>query len=243
MIDFSKASANEDKKPVGVTAEIKSSEIQPADPFDLVSAKAKFLEFQKGIDALEDEVKKFEIKKDDDAQQLTAVLGNANKLIKDLDTLQKHITDPHYRFYKSVLNFKNSFTDRIKSIVRIGKKTLSDYSYKKELERREAQRKAEEEMRKKQAELDRLAEEKGVEKVQLDEPIIEDKKTPIRSETATASSQIKWDFEVLDLEKVPRRYLRCQINKMAVNEAIGAGIREIEGLRIFETSKISIRSN
>jgi len=180
---------------------------------------------------------------DSEAQKMTAILTGASGLIKDLDRIQKKITDPHYKFYKSILNFKNSFTDKIDFIIRSGKKKLSEYSYQKELERREAEKKAREELERKQAEMDKFADNAGIDRIELTGVIVETSSGPIRSESGSASTQIKWDFEVVDLEAVPRQYLRYEVNKMAINEAIRAGIREIQGLRIFETSRISIRSN
>lgn len=78
---------------------------------------------------------------------------------------------------------------------------------------------------------------------------IEDKQNKIIDDTAktetinqsTANSTVRkvWAFKVTDLSKVPTEYLL--INSVAVNKAIKAGVRNIEGLEIYQTSQVAIR--
>jgi hypothetical protein len=48
-----------------------------------------------------------------------------------------------------------------------------------------------------------------------------------------------WDWELLDAAPVPREYLSVDPTKL--NAAVKAGVREIPGVRIFETSKVVVR--
>ena len=58
--------------------------------------------------------------------------------------------------------------------------------------------------------------------------------TAIRTESGTLFPREDWGFEVVKLEDVPRDYL--EVSKVAVNNAIAAGVREIPGLRISATT-------
>jgi hypothetical protein len=57
---------------------------------------------------------------------------------------------------------------------------------------------------------------------------------------ATAYVRRNWTFEVVDLDRVPREYL--SLDTEVVREAINRDkVREIPGLRIFETEALRIR--
>ncbi|MGN6435982.1 MAG: hypothetical protein ACTHMM_05585 [Agriterribacter sp.] len=49
----------------------------------------------------------------------------------------------------------------------------------------------------------------------------------------------KWTFEILDASKVPREYLK--VDETAIREAIGKGIRSIDGVRIYQDTSLTIR--
>lgn len=48
-----------------------------------------------------------------------------------------------------------------------------------------------------------------------------------------------WNFRVVDLSKVPVEFL--QLNSVAVREAIKTGVREINGLEIFQECQVAIK--
>ena len=54
-------------------------------------------------------------------------------------------------------------------------------------------------------------------------------------EDGLSYEQEYWEFEVSDLDKVPAKYLK--IDDKAVKEALNDGVRNIEGLRVFKTTK------
>jgi len=61
----------------------------------------------------------------------------------------------------------------------------------------------------------------------------------INQSNDTSSVRMIWDFEVVDLSKVPVEYL--MINEKAVREAIRNGAREIEGVKIFQKPVVAIK--
>ncbi len=62
-----------------------------------------------------------------------------------------------------------------------------------------------------------------------------------RSETGSSVHLRKdWEWEVLDISLIPGKYLI--VDKIAVNQAVKSGIREIPGIRIYETESAIIKA-
>jgi len=88
----------------------------------------------------------------------------------------------------------------------------------------------------KKAELE--AEKKGVVVTpapDMTEPV----KTSVKTTQATSSMKKVWKFEVVDENKVPKEYL--MVDEKKIREAVGLGMREIEGIKIFEKTEVAIR--
>jgi len=62
---------------------------------------------------------------------------------------------------------------------------------------------------------------------------------PITADTGDATVQKRWTYEVIDLSKVPHKFL--QIDAVQVRIAIDDGIRDIPGLRIYQEMSVSVR--
>ncbi len=101
---------------------------------------------------------------------------------------------------------------------------------------KECQRKAEEEAKKKQQEMDKTSEKLGLAKVEV-KPNIPSNQT--KGAIGTAYITKRWTFTVENKEKVPEEYKILDTTK--INNAIRAGIREIPGLRIYQEERIGAR--
>ena len=71
-------------------------------------------------------------------------------------------------------------------------------------------------------------------------PVVEQETTVRTDDGGAAHIRMVWVHEVVDLSKVPRRYL--ELDERAVKADIKAGIREIEGLKIYEEPKSVFRT-
>jgi len=56
----------------------------------------------------------------------------------------------------------------------------------------------------------------------------------------SAVGRMVWKFEVQDPAQVPRAYLA--VDEKAIRTAVGAGVRDIPGVRIFQEEQIAGRS-
>ena len=61
----------------------------------------------------------------------------------------------------------------------------------------------------------------------------------VRTDVGTASTRKVWKFEVTNKAQVPLDYL--VVDDVAVRKAISAGVREIDGLRIFQDETLAVR--
>ena len=73
-------------------------------------------------------------------------------------------------------------------------------------------------------------EEKGLERKEI---------APVEVKVSTNTVTTKrWTFEVVDESKIPRKYLT--VNTVAINQAVRNGVREIDGLNIFQTEGLRV---
>jgi hypothetical protein len=62
---------------------------------------------------------------------------------------------------------------------------------------------------------------------------------PEVAETGKSVMQKRWTYELVDIKKVPAKYLQLQLGP--IRKAIDAGERKIPGLRIFQKPSLSVR--
>lgn len=70
-------------------------------------------------------------------------------------------------------------------------------------------------------------------------PVIPKQESVTRTESGAAYQRKSWEFEVVSLEEIPREYLI--LDEKRVRDSIRMGVREIPGIRIFETTKTILR--
>lgn len=206
---------------------------------NLDGAKRTLRIFDFQISEMELEAKILEVNSESSAKIATEMTGQVKRIDKAVDDRRKEIIAQPDSFVRKVNGFVKPIRDRLKGLEAILKRKLGDYAYQQELQRREIERLQREEAAKLQEDLNKEAEAKGVEPVQVIPVSVTTRKEPTRSDGAVASSVIVWKHEVVDLNAVPREYLMA--NDLAIKTAIRAGIRNIEGVRIYEEAEMRVR--
>jgi len=205
-------------------------------------ATKKFGKFAEELKRLREIAKGFKVEDDAAEKEALEMIGKVKKFLKAGESERKVIIGPSKMFFDSINRFWKPYKDIGADIERILKRGLGQYMAKKELERKEREKKEAEAAAALQAKLDAEAEEKGLEKVEV--KIVKekkDKKEVVRSSSGTAAHTRKnWTFEVLDFSKVPDQYK--VLDRVKVNSAIKAGIREIPGLEIKQEIGVSVRA-
>lgn len=203
--------------------------------------KPGFAKFEAEITRWESETKALEVRDDESRGQAAMIGGAAAKLTKTLDAKRKEILEPYISFEKSLNGFVAGFTDRLKDISNLTKAKEMRFVALQEMQRREAEKKAQEAAAKLQAKINKDAEKKGIEAIQVQAPIVPPAPTKVRTETGTTSYEVKsWAGEIINDSEVPRVY--CEVSQRLVNQAVKEGCREIPGVKIYEKTEIRYRT-
>jgi len=218
------------------------AEILPPVPIlSLEAVKPQFAAYVAQVDRMLADAQAIEIKDDATMSFAVALGGEASKISKAIDAKRKLVTADASDYVKSVNGFAKLFTDKLDAAVRTVKGKISSYQAKVEIARREAEKRAQEEARKLQDDLNKEAEEKGVEPVQVIPPTIPEEKKIVHTETgASAHFRTVWKAEVVDDAAVPRNF--CTPDMRKINDAVKAGVREIAGVRIWEDKQPVLRA-
>jgi len=184
--------------------------------------------------------------------QATDFLGNVKKLYKNAEEERKEITKPLNDSLKAINKKYKIITEPLLALESKLKTLITAYLKNKD----EQDRKIVEEERKlleaKRIELEE--QEKNANKEEL--ALIETQKNSleqqeilnmvdnklnnqIRTENTLISKKKVWKFDVVDIYKIPNKYLILDEKKVA--EDIRNGIIEIEGLKIYQEEIIAVR--
>jgi hypothetical protein len=203
--------------------------------------KPGFAKFELEITKWEGETKALEVRDDESRGQAAMIGGAAAKLTKKLDAKRKEILAPYKDFEKSLNGFVAGFTDRLRDISNLTKAKEMRFVALQEMQRREAEKKAQEATAKLQAKIDKEAEKKGIEPIQVLAPVVPPQPTKMRTETGTTSYEVKsWAGEIINDSEVPRVY--CEVSQRLINQAVKEGCREIPGVKIYEKTEIRYRT-
>lgn len=206
---------------------------------DLANVKQKFEGYRVLIQDMKKKVDAFEVKTENDAAELTAALGKVASLKSEVDEQRKEIIKPQDTFVRGVNSFVKSFRDILDDITRTGKRKIGEHGRMMELKRRAEERKLEEARIAEQKRLDKLAKKEGVTAPVVPKMVAPVSTKPIKTSSGSAHVRMVWTYRVENLDKIPRDYLKE--DDLAIKRAIGAGIREIPGIVIFEEPKTMIR--
>jgi len=149
-------------------------------------------------------------------------LGQIKTALKTIETARKKITGPLNQSLKAANNMFKTLSEPFKSADLIIRDKILDF-------RREQEEKARREQERREK-IQASHETKGHKTYDLEEVEPE-----VAQETVITR---RWTYEVLDITKVPRKYLL--LDGVAVREVIRAGEREISGLRIYQEEGLRV---
>jgi len=149
-------------------------------------------------------------------------LGQIKTALKTIETARKKITGPLNQSLKAANNMFKTLSEPFKSADLIIRDKILDF-------RRQQEEKARREQERREK-IQASHEAKGHKTYDLEEVEPE-----VAQETVITR---RWTYEVLDITKVPRKYLL--LDGVAVREVIRAGEREISGLRIYQEEGLRV---
>lgn len=208
-------------------------------PEDKIAEIDKYLEV-----SIMPRAEKIVIKKAEDIIIASEFVVDLKKTIKRIESVVSFFTDPYVEQRRIALVNKNNieamFAPKLTPLIALEtkiKRGISDYRLAEDL------RIAKEEERKQKIrdEANAKREEAGKEKIETPIVVAKAVEQTIRSEDGRATTKKSWKYEVVDINLVPREYLRCEIKNAEVIGAIKTnGVREIAGLRIYEDYDVSV---
>lgn len=149
--------------------------------------------------------------------------------VKKVEEKRKEYTKPLDDLKKKIMDDFRQITDPLEQFITDVKVKMTDW-YRLEQKRKDEEQK--------KIEADALAQAKVDNKSEVVVPVVNDIKTQ-RGDVATTTVKKVWKWELIDAQKIPRDYL-CP-DPVKIGEAIRSGVREIEGVRIYQDEQISIR--
>lgn len=218
---------------------IAEDETKTNEKFDALDAidKAAYRlknQFGKTIRTYTEDVKKIQIHDKDSEEKAIMKAGEIKFLHIEIDNKRKEIIKDHDQFVRKVNSLVKSFKDILDPALSELKGKIGNYQYKKEIERREREKKALEEQKKLQNQIQKEAEKKGVLAPDMPDIVPVEKKQAVTRTESGASAHIRteWTYELNDFAKLSDEYKMVDDKK--IKAMIKAGIRNIDGLNIFE---------
>lgn len=203
------------------------------------TAESKIAEISKEITRVTKESQSIVVNTREDYESASKFLSGVVKpRIKRIEELVKFFTKPHQDARKKALEemkkIEELFATQLAPLQNIEttvKKAMGGFLRLEE----EARLKEEKRLQALREKQDARREEKGLEPIATPLPTIERPDATVKNEEGGKTTATKvWKFKIIDIDQVPRQYLRCEVKHAEVIGAISMGVREIAGLEIYE---------
>ena len=173
-------------------------------------------------------------------EEAVVLAGQAKALFKAIEKKRKEVISDASEFVSAVNQLVKPLTGILAGIESGLKHRITRYSQEQERRRLEQQRKAMEEAKKLQDEIDKAAKAAEEPPMVVVMPVVADAPKVTRTASGSASLRTTWVFEITDFSLLPDKFK--QVDRVAINAEIKAGIRQIPGVRIYEQTSTQIRS-
>ncbi len=180
-----------------------------------------------------------EVRTKEDYDIAADALLNLKKRMDRVETLRDEILKPIKNSIKEAEAKFKSYLTPFKEMHDSVREKMTVYVNEQYKIEQEETRKKQEEARKEQEQ----AQKSGQQTAQNAAPapiLAPVKPQSVQTAGGTVSTRKRWTYEILDISLVPKEYLI--VDPVKVNGQIKIGIREIPGIKIFETIDLSTRS-
>lgn len=191
---------------------------------------------------IRDQAFRIKVKDDKTKEEATELGVKMHKVIKQIDAKADEIVEAPKNFVKNANNIRKKVQQAFKDGKEYLAGQLKQHKAREDLaaaQRAEAARKATEELQKK---LNKEAKASGIkEEIKVDAITVPGVDNITRAESGTSFGTKRPKVTVLDLELVPREYLKIEISKKAVHDAMRQGVTHIDGLQLEWEDDISFK--
>lgn len=206
---------------------------------EVETPESKIAEISKEIVKVETQAKSIIVTNRDEYEEASKFLVTVVKpRINRINELSKFFTEPYVEARRVALQKKQEieglFGSQLFPLTAIEstiKKAMSGFLRLEE----DARLKEEARLAKLREKQDARREEKGQDPIATPLPTIERPEATVKNIDGGKTTATKvWKFKIIDIDQVPREYLRCEVKHAEVVGAISMGVREITGLEIYE---------
>jgi len=220
------------------------TELRPAvagNPFDLAPVRARLKPYEVKVEGMRQRALAHKVSDKASYEAAVELGGGAKALFKAIEKQRKLIIDDPNQYVSAANSLCKVFKAKLEDIDRALKKQMSVYTARIEMARRETEKKAREEARRIQEQINKEAEAKGVEAPQIAEPVMPAPQKVARSESGAAAYTKKvWTFEIEAAAEIPREYLVP--DEKLIRERIKQGMRNIPGVKIYQETQTNFRT-
>lgn len=207
----------------------------------LLESDAALVQINSEASDLELTAQTLEVKDEASAAEATSTLGFIAAAKKQLEEKRTFFVKPLNEQVKKINAMFKEYAAPLENADRILRGKVLRY----QAEVRRKQQEEEERLRalaeKEQKRLEKQAEKKGLPAPPpLVLPATKAAPKTIQTGLGTATTKTVWDFVIEDEAKIPREYLTVDTKK--IRAVVKAGVREIPGVRIFESDQLAVRS-
>lgn len=177
------------------------------------------------VQELAKEVIARDIENQNDFEFVSEIYSTMRNVINKVEIEAKALKKPHQDAIKKINFDQKVFLEPCMNLITLCNRKIDYYYRKLEIEKQEEERK--------QLEAAKM----------LDLPVEQVYVAPVEKKlyasNATACTKAEVKFDLVNINKVPSKYL--MLDEAAIKRDIKMGIRQIEGLNIYETKKTSLK--
>lgn len=201
--------------------------------------ETKLAEIKTEVGNVQERVTTLAVKSEADVEAATTFLADIKARIDRVEQLRKFFVEDISKWVRAKNAAFKAASEPLEQAFDAVKRQINAYR----LEQERAARAEEERLRKLQEKKNERREAAGKPLDMTPAPVVERPQAVVRTEAGKAVTTKVWKYRLVDINAVPREYLRCEVKALEVNRAIAAGVREIAGLEIYEDFDTKITSN
>ncbi len=205
----------------------------------------KLVEIKKDLTTIEKQSEKMVIvKSEEDVKLATEFLAQAKARADRVEEIRLSFTKPINEGLRAINTMYKEPYSALNAVMSKVKRAISDYR----LEEEQKARKEEDRLAKIRDAKNKRNEEKGKMPDLTPVKTVERPDTTIKSDSGKTTTVKVWKFEIEDVSKLPASYKKTILDfavekglaDMVIRKVVNAGIREIEGVKIFEDIEVRV---